>query len=184
MKIRRNEIMRQREICSRLPLCSPSFWSHFCFFHPFRLFFSPLVLHITHYELRRTNRNKLMITEEDAINFVFCKIDTRVFANFVINLKAIILTLSLLDFPRRVTSLKRKQKRISAKIFWNWVHIIIIDSEEVWSALRWSRYYVLSLKNNNKLFWKLYYIRKIKWSCYFVRQKFLVKNINYLSLTG
>lgn len=93
MKIRRNEIMRQREICSRLPLCSPSFWSHFCFFHPFRLFFSPLVLHITHYELRRTNRNKLMITEEDAINFVFCKIDTRVFANFVINLKAIILTL-------------------------------------------------------------------------------------------
>lgn len=102
MKIRRNEIMRQREICSRLPLCSPSFWSHFCFFHPFRLFFSPLVLHITHYELRRTNRNKLMITEEDAINFVFCKIDTRVFANFVINLKAIILTLSLLDFPRHL----------------------------------------------------------------------------------
>lgn len=160
----------------------PQFLISFLFFPSVSFVFFPPCF--THYELRRTNRNKLMITEEDAINFVFCKIDTRVFANFVINLKAIILTLSLLDFPRHVTSLRRKQKRISAKIFWNWVHIIIIDSEEVWSALRWSRYYVLSLKNNNKLFWKLYYIRKIKWSCYFVRQKFLVKNINYLSLTG
>lgn len=158
----------------------PQFLISFLFFPSVSFVFFPPCF--TYYALRRTNRNKLMITEEDAINFVFCKIDTRVFANFVINLKAIILTLSLLDFPRHVTSLKRKQKRISAKIFWNWVHIIII--EEVWSALRWSRYYVLSLKNNNKLFWKLYYIRKIKWSCYFVRQKFLVKNINYLSLTG
>lgn len=80
----------------------PQFLISFLFFPSVSFVFFPLVLHITHYELRRTNRNKLMITEEDAINFVFCKIDTRVFANFVINLKAIILTLSLLDFPRHL----------------------------------------------------------------------------------